>query len=327
MFVLNCIMNYAEILENILKNSGLVEKGLENRLNDEEISQILSTMLFEITNKLGQKLVEVRDYDEIKVKGTFRYSGQTDMMLKEGLIPQDVYDDLDDLKSLGIERHIGPSYLRVKGLLTHRPTRKFFGRQMAFVIRDYLKQNPPTKSDGFVMCIPNMTGGAWIGDETGEQLESVLTDYRVWTATPYVRETRKSIDVINPSEKLVDYVEGLVTPPANTSVIFCFEELRTAAETTQNATKIYRAFGYNEENGVRIVEASVFDYGHPVGVERLKRLGVDRLFLVDGETFFNVSKKNGYISESQYRTGIDWLTEPWAFTRKVLPDVKKLIVK
>lgn len=302
----------------------VMDKGLREKLSEEQIARALSILIFETSNILPDKLVEIRDHQTIKLCGTFKYAGQADTLFKEGLMPMDIYKGLKDI---GLDRHIGPSYLRVKGLLTHLSIRAFFGRQMAFVIRDYLRENPPSKLDGFVICIPNMTGGVWIGDETGRQLGSALTEYKVWPATPYARETRKAIDVISPGEKLVDYVEGLMPPPEITSIIFCFEELRTTAETTQNATKVYRAFGYTEENDVRIVEACVFDYGHPACVERLKRLRVDKLCLVDGRVFFNVSRKLGYISDSQYQTAIDWLTEPWAFTRRVLPDIRRLVAK
>lgn len=301
-----------------------IQRGLKEKLSEEETTEVLATLLFEANKMFPDKLIEVRDYEAIKSKGTFKYAGQSDTMFKERLMPEDVYKGLKDL---GIDRHIGPSYLRVKGLLTHRPIRAFFGRQMAFTVQDYLRDNPPYNPNGFVVCIPNMTGGVWIGDETSRQLESVLTDYKVWSSTPYMRESRKPIDVISPGEKFADYVEGLMPSPGNTSVILCFEELRTSAETTQNATKVYRGFGYTDENGVKIVESCVFDYGHPVGVERLKRLGVDRLYLVDGKVFFNISRKLGYISDSQYQTCIDWLNSPWEFTRKVLPDVKRLAGK
>lgn len=314
--------NELEILNSVLtKVNPIIQRGLQERLPEGEVAQILAMMLFEITNRLpDNKLIELRDYDDIRAKGTFRYSGQADTMLQEGLIPEDVYTELG---RLGIDRHMGPSYLRVKGLLTHVPTREFFGKQLAFVIRDYLKTKPLSKPDGFLVCIPNMTGGAWIGDETGRQLADV-TDYKVWPATPYARETRKAIDVIPPGERLVDYVEGLMPSPQSTSAIFCFEELRTAAETTQNATNIYRGFGYNEGTGVRIVEACLFDYGHPVGVERIRRLGLDRLYLVDGKVFVDASRNLGYASDSQHQTYTDWLNSPWDFTRRVLPDVVRL---
>ena len=268
--------NELGIINTVLReNDKIIQIGEEERLGEDEVTKILVKMLFEITNNMpNNKLVEVRDYKKIAETGTFRYSGQSDTMLKEGLMPQDVYEGL---KNLGIDRHVGPSYLRVKGLLTHHPTRRFFGRQMAFVLHDYLAENPLKKKDGVVICIPNMTGGAWIGDETGKQLKDIMGFYEVWPATPYARETRKPIDAIAKDDKLVNYVEGLMPSPENTAAIFCFEELRTAAETTKNATNIYMNFGYNDENDVRITEASVFDYGHPVGVERIKRLGVDRL--------------------------------------------------
>ena len=316
-----------EILNSVLeKCSPITQRGLEERLNEEEITKVLAMMLFEITNNLKDRLIEVRDYEQIAKVGTFKYAGQADTMFKEGLMPEDVYEGLKGIMK-DDTRHIGPIYLRVKGLLTHIPTLMFFGRQMAFTIRDYLEQNPLSKPDGFVACAPNMTGGAWIGHETGRQLSSVLTKYKVWPATPYFREARKAIDVISPGAKLVDYVEGLLPSPQSTSCIFCFEELRTAAETTSNATKAYRGFGYTDENGVKIAEACVFDYGHPVGVERLRRLATDRLYLVDGKTFLKVSKDLRYISEYQYQTGIDWLSSPWDFTRRVLPDVKRLAGK
>lgn len=318
--------NELEILNSVLqKCSPIVQRGMKERLSEEEITQVLSMMLFEITNNLD-RLVEVRDYDTIKSKGTFKYSGKADTMFQEKLIPEDVYQGLKEIMEEDT-RHIGPSYLRVKGLLTHRPTRRFFGRQLAFVIRDYLTENPLPKSDGFVVCIPNMTGGAWIGDETGNQLEDVLSQYKVWPVAPYARETRKAIDVISSGERLVDYVEGLMPSPKSTAAILPFEELRTAAETTQNATKIYKGFGYDDSNQVRIMETCLFDYGHPVGIERLNSLEVSRLYLVDGKRFLRVSKELGYISDSQYQAGIDWLTDPWEFTRRVLPDVKRLAGK
>lgn len=302
----------------------VMQEGLSERLGQERIVEVLATLIFELSSISPDKLVEVRDYKEIRSKGTFKYAGQADTLLNEGLMPTDIYEGL---RTIGVDRHIGPCYLRVKGLLTHGLIRAFFGRQMAFLIRDYFEEHPPSKLDGFVVCIPNMTGGVWIGDETRRQLENISVRYKVWPATPYARETRKAIDVIPPGEKLVDYVEGLVPSPESTSVILCFEELRTTAETTQNATKVYRAFGYTNENNVRIVEACVFDYGHPAGVERLGRLGVDRLYLVDGKAFLEVSRKLGYISDSQYQTAIDWLSDPWEFTRKILPDIKRLAVK
>lgn len=313
-----------EILNKVLLKCDLiVKKGLEERLNEEETTQVLAMMLFEITNNLKDRLIEVRDYEQIAKVGTFKYAGRADTMFKEGLMPEDIYNGLKNIMPEDT-RHIGPIYLRVKGLLTHIPTRIFFGRQMAFTFRDYLEQTPLSKPEGFIVCAPNMTGGAFIGDDTSRQLPNVLTKYKVWPATPYFREARKPIDVVPAGAKLVDYVEGLLPTPQSTSCIFCFEELRTAAETTSNATKTYRSFGYNDENKVRIAEACVFDYGHPVGVERLRRLATDRLYLVDGKTFLRVSKDLGYISESQYQTGIDWLSDPWDFTRKVLPDVKRL---
>ena len=302
----------------------IIKKGLKEKLTKDEITSTLAKLLFEANEVFHTRLIEVRDYGTIKKKGTFRYAGKADSLFKEGLIPKDVYDELKTIMKEDT-RHIGPSYLKVKGLLTFQRIRTFFGRQMAFTIRDYLKSTPPSNPDGFLVCIPNMTGGVWIGDETRRQLEDILTEYKVWPSTPYARQMRKRIDVISPDQKFTDYIEGPVPPPKDTSIIFCFEELRTTAETTQSATRVYKGFGYTEENNVKIVESCVFDYGHPAGVERIKRLGADRLYLVDGKEFFETSKKLGYISESQYETVIDWLTTPWEFTRKVLPDVKNLM--
>jgi len=319
-----------EVLNNaIRKCGGSFEAGLENKLGEEEVTKVLSTLLWEITQNSRNGLIEVRDYDQIAQKGTFKYSGKADTMLKEGLMPEDVFTELKTLPGMKADdtRHIGPSYLRVKGLLTHQPSRTFFGRQMAYKIEDYLKEKPLSKQDGFVVCIPNMTGGAFIGDETRRQLETI-SKHNIWPATPYARETRKTIYLISPEEKLVDFIEGVVPTPENTSLICCFEELRTAAETTQNATYVYRNFGYDEiNNNARIAETCVFDYGHPVGVERLRRLGVDRLYLVDGKEFLETSKEQGYISDSQRQTAKDWLTDPWKFTREVIPVVKKIAIR
>ncbi|MFQ6054787.1 MAG: hypothetical protein ACE5J3_02270 [Methanosarcinales archaeon] len=316
------------IVENILKKcEPTIEKGLKEKLSEEEISEVLATSLFEASIVLGQRLIEVRDYETIESKGTFKYSGKANTIFGEGLMPDDVYKGLKSIPELKEDtRHIGPSYLRVKGLLTYKKLRELFATQMAFVIRDYLKENSLQK-DGDIVFLPNMTGGAWIGDETRRQAEKILSGYRICPTTPYARATRKPIDVISEKLKFTDSVEGLMPSPVNTAMVINFEELRTTVETTQNAIKMLRHFGYNEENKVRLSAACVFDYRHPVGVERLRRLGVDGIYLVDGKTFFNVSREMGYITNSQHQTAIDWLSDPWGFTRKVLPYVKRLAGK
>ena len=309
-----------KIVEGVLATS-LAEKGMEEPLTEEETAQLLAHMLFGVTNETGIKLVEVRDFPKIAEVGTFKYSGQADTMHAEGLMPDDIYEGLRDLK---IDRHIGPCYLRVKGLLTHIPTRILFGRQMAFIVRDYLDSKPLTKETGYVVSAPNMTGGAFIGDETGRQLQTILTAYPVWPATPYTRDIRKPIDAVKKGAAFVDGVEGLVPSPEETGAVLCFEELRTVAETTRNATLHYTQHGYNEQNGVRIVEMCVFDYRHPAGLARLESLGVDGLYAVNGKTFIQECRKLGYISDSQEGTALGWLAQPWEFTRQVLPDLRRL---
>ncbi|KHO47402.1 MAG: hypothetical protein QT00_C0002G0054 [archaeon GW2011_AR5] len=309
-----------KIVDDVL-SSPLAQKGMEEPLTREETAQVLAHMLFGVTDRAGTKLVEVRDFPKISEVGTFKYSGQADTMHVEGLMPDDVYEGLRDLK---IDRHVGPCYLRVKGLLTHVPTRILFGRQMAFIVRDYLDDDPLSKEHGYVVSAPNMTGGAFIGDETGRQLRNILTSYPVWPATPYTRDIRKPIDAVKRDAAFVDGVEGLVPTPEETGAVLCFEELRTVAETTRNATLHYTQHGYNPENGVRIVEMCVFDYLHPAGVTRLERLGVDGLYAVNGKTFIQEARNLGYISDSQESTGLSWLAQPWDFTRQVLPDLRRL---
>ncbi len=298
------------------------EKGLNEKLEKREIAEVLAIQLFEISKELNQKLVEVRDYETIKEKGTFRYSGQIDTLHAEGILPDDLYDEF---QKLNLDRHVGPSYLRVKGLLTHDTIRTFFGKQLAYLIRDNLKENPPHK-EGVVLFLPNMTGGVWIGDETRRQATNML-EQKVWPTTPYARETRKLIDTIPKESIIVDYIEGLLPSPGETSVVIDLEELRTTAETTKNAIKILKSFGYNKENEVELKGACVFDYRHVGGVERLKRLGIDDLYLVDGMTFLDVSKEMGYIKDSQHKTATDWLKSPWDYTREILPMMKGLLKK
>lgn len=314
-----------ENMNNIIKDCmGAIDIDDKKILEAEVSAETLSKLLFELTRNTSNKLVQVRDYEEIAKKGSFKYAGQRDTMFEEGLMPKDVHEGL---KELGMDKHIGPSYLRVKGLLTFEEPRKFFGNQFSLLIKEYLEKNHLEKEDGCIVCIPNMTGGAWIGDETRRNLQEDLDVYPVWPSTPYAREMRKVIEVNKQQEKIEDFVEGPLPSPENTGAIFCFEELRTAAETTRNALQIYERFGYNKENGVRLVAASVFDYEHPVGVERLKRMNVDSLYVVNGKNFFAASNDSKYISDSQYETAIDWLSNPWDFTRRILPDIKKLSVK
>lgn len=314
-----------QLLDGILrKELPTVEKGLRQKLTAEDTTRVLTTMLFEITNQMGQKLVQVKDYDEMKKSGPFRYAGQISTMHAEGLIPEDVYMGL---KEAGRENHIGPVYLKVKGLLTWLRARELFGQQMALTVREHLAQDPLSEPSGSIVVIPNMTGGAWIGDETLRRLE-VLELGRVWPVTPYARDMRIGLrKVIDDSAgaQYGQHVEGLMPSPANTAAIVCFEELRTAAETTKNATDIHRNLGgYNQGNNVRIIEAAVFDYLHPVGIERLKRLGVTGLYLVDGEGFLKASRDLGYVTKSQFDTAMEWLSDPWGFTREMMPTLREI---
>lgn len=317
--------NEIEIIENAFKkHESLMERGWKERLTIEENSQILSTLLFDLTKVLGQRLVEVRSYEEIAEKGVFRYAGLADTMHKEGFMPDDVYESL---KELGIDRHVGPCYLKVKGLLTFALPREFFGKQCALKIDDYLTEKGITDPDRYIICIPNMTGGAWIGDQTRRELDiiSAEREYKVWPATPYARSMRKIIEVSKGEEKFKDFVEGPIPPPEKTSAILGFEELRTAAETTTNALNIYERFGYSKENNVSLIAASVFDYRHQAGVGRLEKLEVDGIYQVSGEAFFNASKNLGYISGSQHEAASDWLKDHWEFTRNIMSDIRKVV--
>ena len=214
-------------LREVIHENPLLIKGLDEKLSPKELAFVLSQLLFEATNRLSIKLVEVRDLDTLAEKGPFKYSGQAETLMQEDLMPPDVYESL---RQLGIERHIGPSYLRVKSLLTDGLARRLFGRQLALAIQDYLHSRPLEKSDGLLVCIPNMTGGAWIGDETRRQLTEIGVP-NVWPVTPYARGTRKPIDAIIGTSRMIDYIEGIVPSPETTAAIFCFEELRTASET------------------------------------------------------------------------------------------------
>lgn len=313
-------MGSAEILEGIVdKCKSALEKGSRERVSKKEIAETLSLLLFEITTRLRQKLIEVRSYEEIEEKGAFKYAGQVETLHNEGIFPDDLYEDFN---RIGLENHIGPSYLRVKGLLTHTKIRNFFARQLAYIIKDSLEKNPP-KKEGAILFLPNMTGGAWIGNETMKHAEKIL-EQKIWPALPYMRNMRKVVEVLA-KESITNYVEGLLPEPDETAVIINFEELRTTAETTKNAIQILKNFGYNEENGVQIKAACVFDYRHAAGVERLKRLGAEPLYLVEGLEFFRAAREEGYINAEQHKTANEWLNNPWEFTRKVLPMMEKLI--
>lgn len=311
-----------EIESIINRHAQSFTRGYEEGLPRGEIVELLVRLVFEVSDALPQQIVEVRDYEDIKLRGAFKYAGNVETLHDEGALPGDIYDAF---KSVGLDRHIGPCYVSIKGLLTQQRIRTLFGRQMAFRILDYLRKDISLKSGGYLVCIPNMTGGVWIGDETRRQIEDLSVGYNVWGATPYARETRKVITVGLSKDRFGDYVEGLVPTPQESAVIFCFEELRNTCETTQNATNIYRRFGYTAQNGVRIVATCIFDYGHRAGLERLAMLDVDRLFLVEGMDFFNAARKLQYINERQLRTVTDWLTDPWGFSRRILPDIERLL--
>lgn len=290
----------------------LLKEGQYNKLDKEENAKVLTGYLFNITNDLGQKMVEVRDYDKIAEEGPFKYAGRVDTMYQEGLLPKETQELFNEH---GLNNHIGPSYLRVKGALTYQKLRELFGNQLTFLIKEDLDKVSP---EGEILFLPNMTGGAWIGDETKRQSQEKIKDYKIWPVTPYARGARKEIEVKSKESKLVDHVEGIVPTPEETSVAEIFEELRTTSETTCNTGKILKQHGYNKDNDVDLVAVSVYDYRHPVGVERLNREDLGQIFLVDGESFFKAALDQDFISDSEYQTGTEWLDNPWEFTRKVL---------
>ncbi|RLJ06527.1 MAG: hypothetical protein DRP18_00515 [Candidatus Aenigmatarchaeota archaeon] len=299
------------------KNKELIEKGYDDELAPEESAKLLAGLLFDITEATGQKLVYVQNFDEIRKEGPRKYAGRIDTMKEEGLIPQDVYESLKKIVPEG--KHIGPVYLRVKGLLTHKVPREIFAKQLARKIgREFLQ-----KIGGkYHVCLPNMTGGAFIGDETRRNLES-LYEEAIWPATPYARGMRKTISVKRNEENLTDYIEGLMPPLEETSSVINFEELRTTSETTQNTIRILKRFGYSEENDIHLVAACVFDYRHPVGVERLGRENLTQIYVVDGKTFFEQAYKNGYLDGERYEVVREWLSDPWNWTRKVIKTISE----
>lgn len=322
-----------EFVQNV---QNVIEECYDIKRKDAGTSaNVLSSLLFNLNPLANGELVKVRDYDTIKKDGAFKYAGQRDTMFEEGLMPEDVYKGLE---KLGIDRHIGPSYLKVKGLLTLGVPREFFGKHLAAVIMDYLEkylaENPAPK-EGYVVCLPNMTGGAWIGDETRRILQAIMEEdaylkdggLEVWPGTPYMREMRKVTEVVEKGAKFKDFVEGPFPTPEETAVIVDFEELVTAAETTRNALRTCERFGYDKENEVKLVAASVFNYKHPVGMKRLENVDADVLYVVDGNSFFDAAKNQGHITDAQYVAVNEWLANPWAFTRKVIPDLEKIMVK
>ncbi|HUC38730.1 MAG TPA: hypothetical protein VL944_01200 [Candidatus Acidoferrum sp.] len=336
------IASAADVIDSVMdKYSDVVERGKLGRLEQREVAGVLAAALFEVSRTFpDEALVRVRDYDQIAIKGPFKYAGQVGTMKKEGLIPDDVYEGLVSVQAgrvkAGDESHVGPSYLKVKGLMTNWRFREFAGRQAAFVILDHLIENPPQNRSGYIVAIPNMTGGAQIGDEIGKQLhallekfiqqypDSPLSDLKVWPGTPYMRAARKETEIAKTKPQLNSLVEGFPLKPAEVAVILVIEELRTASETTQNARRTYEEYGYSPARGVDIYDVSFFDYRHPVGVQRAAREKAPALYVVPGFDMFLEASKQGYISDSQLNTARDWLSDPWEFTRRILPAMKSL---
>ncbi len=334
-------LEFTAIDRAIAKVNDLIQEGSYRRLSERENAYVLATLLFEITKELGPKspnnvLVNVRDREDIRQAGTYRYSGQANTMLQEGLIPKDVHDLLVELQQNPKDpRHIGPSYLRVKGLLTHQTIREFFAHQLAYAVSDELQRMNESGElkPGYVVVIPNMTGGVYIGDELRRQLGRVLPQdlsemLQISPVTNYAREMRKEVDTLDLGKRLIDFVEGPVPSPSATSVIISGEELVTAAETTKNATVLYGTFGYDKANGVRIIDTAVFYYGHPAGVERIRRLEEEGratlVHLVGARVFFDVAEEMGYITSAQRKVVADWLSNPWEWTKEVMPDLQVL---
>ena len=102
-----------------------IDKGLKEKVTEEQITTFLVNLIFKINAVLPHKIIEVRDYDEIKCKGAFKYAGRIISLFKEGLLSDDIFKDLIKMQ---IDRHIGPAYIRVKGLLTHQLIRTYLSR-------------------------------------------------------------------------------------------------------------------------------------------------------------------------------------------------------
>lgn len=353
----------ADVIDTFMdKNDALVQRGRHERLHSKEVAQLLSTLLFEVSKAFPDDgLVRVRDFNEIGQKGPFKYAGQLVTMKKEGLIPDDVFAGLVTVQlgraKPGEESHVGPSYLKVKSLLTNWRVREFAARQVAYAIFEHLIEHPPQNRTGYVVAIPNMTGGAFIGDEIGKQLSQLINEaaarvnglgslphmsgantgtskydtaslgtiaaLKVWAATPYMRAMRKETEVQATKPQLNSLVEGSIPAPAQTAVIMVIEELRTASETTSNAARTYLDYGYTPENGVGLLDVSFFDYRHPVGVARMQKMNIPAIYVVPGIEMFDAARKDDYISVMQHSTVSSWLRDPWEFTRRILPGMIK----
>ena len=296
-----------------------LRKSHNNKLSEEEITKAFSALLFEINMRCPEySLAVIRDKEQIRKTGIFKYSGQSETLTNEGLMPKYI---CNKLLEYNIDRHIGPSYLKLKGLLTEEKIRKFFGEQLAYFIGDYLNKNPIDK-EGFIVIIPNMTGGAWIADETRRQLTKNSSIYKIWPATPYMRAPRELSDLKRSDIKLSDYVEGFLPNPKDTSMIICFEDMVNTAEMSKNAIEFYKRVGYNSSSRVKYLVAAVFDYEHIAAIKRFTDLDAVCVSLVKGRNYFKVAKYQNYITETQYSTAIDWLVDPWNFTKNIMPFIK-----
>ena len=306
----------------MLKHKQIIAYGQKHFQPSWKIDIVLADLLFSVSEKApGFELVRVLDREQLKTTMPAKYAGQLNTMLAEGLIPPDV---AASMQALGLDRHIGPSYLKVKMLMTSWEAREFFARQVAYRIREWLKANVAPDPERFIQVIPNMTGGAQVGDSIAKHLHQMCkgTGYRILPATPYMRDMRKETKVGEKGERINNHVEGFILPPERVLVNVIVEELMTVLETTGNAAKKYRQHGYTKENGVTLLAASVFNYGHPVGEGRAKALGLPTVYATRGAGVFGAGRNMRKLSPEKLENVEKWLANCWAWTMDVLPDMK-----
>ena len=75
----------SKLNEILFQTTDIRNKGMKNKLLNEDIDNFISRILFEA------KLGEVRDSEEIKKRGLFKTEESEDVAYEEGLIDEDVH--------------------------------------------------------------------------------------------------------------------------------------------------------------------------------------------------------------------------------------------
>jgi hypothetical protein len=305
----------SKLNEILFQTTDIRNKGMKNKLLNEDIDYSISRILFEA------KLGEVRDPEEIKKRGLFKTEESEDVAYEEGLIDEDVHSIFKKIMPEDT-RILSPFRFVMQYFFSIPEAPNFLSKQLAFCMIDYLKTDiyhPPYefRRNLIVRVAPH---GMDIGLSVRNYFRELIhkTNHPFWSPSLFTMDKGKTIFSISPENS----GEGIVgiPRPEKISRIFLIDCMIDGGETISNSIKTLRKYGYITENGVEIIPTCVIYDKNSICEKRFKRLGVNEvIYLTTAKRLLKKGREMGLIQENQCSSAISYLNDVSEFMREISP--------